>query len=162
LTSEARSGTNQPQAVSNSSSKHTAWPRRGRRGPGEKKNCARDDGRRCRAGDVKEWMQATPPPARTHTGRRLALNKRIIRRFERVRTDSGDFPSDPSRQRQGYLAYGSFLATSATRKAQKTQYENSGQLDPKKSRRLEPGSRLLRRIQPVTTLCLSTTEGHPA
>lgn len=124
--------TNQPQAVSNVIQEHTGVAVAIGVDPVEKElrtvmiadDAAQDD--------VNAWIQAFDGLGTNRTREAgLELNKRILARFEQVRTAYGAFLRNHPDSAKGYLAYGSFLTDIGDVDGAKIQYENSKQLDPK-------------------------------
>lgn len=124
--------TNQPQAVSNVIQQHTGVAVDVATDPVEKElrtvmiadDAAQDE--------VQAWIQTYDASGTNRTKEAgLELNKRIIARFERVRTAYADFLRNHPDSARGFLAYGSFLNDIGDEDGAKIQYENSKQLDPK-------------------------------
>ena len=124
--------TNQPQAVSNVIHEQTGVAVEIATDPTEKElrivmmadDTAQDD--------VGEWIQAFEASGTNRTKEAgIALNQRIMARFEKVRTAYGTFLRNHPDSAKGYLAYGSFLTDIGDEEGAKIQYENSKQIDPK-------------------------------
>lgn len=124
--------TNQPAAVSNVIQQQTGVAVELATDPVEKElrtvmmadDAAQDD--------VGEWIQAFEASGTNRTKEAgIALNQRIMARFEKVRTAYGTFLRNHPDSAKGYLAYGSFLNDIGDEEGAKIQYDNSKQIDPK-------------------------------
>ncbi len=124
--------TNQPQAVSNVIQQQTGVAVNIAADPAEQElrqvmmadDAAQDE--------VNGWIRTFDSSGTNRTKEASqALNKRIIARFEVVRTAYGRFLRDHPDSAHGFLAYGSFLNDIGDEEGAKVQYENSKQLDPK-------------------------------
>jgi cytochrome c-type biogenesis protein CcmH/NrfG len=124
--------TNQPQAVSNVIHQQTGVAVAIAADPTEKElrtvmmadDAAQDE--------VNAWMQTFDGLGTNRTKEAgMALNQRILARFEQVRTAYGTFLRNHPDSAKGFLAYGSFLNDIGDEEGAKVQYENSKQLDPK-------------------------------
>lgn len=125
--------TNQPQAVSNVVEQHTGVSINLTVDPAEKelrKVMRTDD---AAMADVDKWIHEYDALAQTNKTKEVsaALNKRIMARFDQVRTNYDTFLREHPDSAHGYLAYGSFLNSIGDVDEAKTMYENSRQIDPK-------------------------------
>lgn len=83
--------------------------------------------------DVQKWIndfQSLPITNQTKSASE-ELNRKIMTRFDLVRTDYGRFLQKHPDSAKGYLAYGSFLHDIGDEEGAKVQYLNSKQIDPK-------------------------------
>ena len=123
--------TNQPQAVSNVIQQHTGVAVEVATSPEEKElrevmladDAAQDE--------VKAWFHEFDSQSSTNkAAAAAALNERIKKRLDRVRSDYDNFLLRHPDSAHGCLAYGSFLNDIGDEEGAHLQYENSKQLDP--------------------------------
>lgn len=124
--------TNHPQAVSNVIQQNTGFQVNLAEDPAEKelRQVMRSDD--AAMDDVNKWIHefdALPATNKTQVASQ-ALNRRIMARFDQVRTNYETFLREHPDSAHGYLAYGSFLNSIGDEEGARTQYENSKQLDP--------------------------------
>ena len=83
--------------------------------------------------EVQKWIEDfTSQPVTNQTrSASVELNRKIMARFDMVRTAYGTFLQRHPDSAKGYLAYGSFLHDIGDEQAAKVQYLNSKQIDPK-------------------------------
>jgi len=82
--------------------------------------------------EVQGWIHEFDAQTETNRTREasMELNRKIMERFDRVRTAYGTYLKNHPDSAKGYLAYGSFLADIGDIEGATAQYENSRQLDP--------------------------------
>ncbi len=122
--------TNQPQAVSNVIQQQTGMSVMVAAGPLEQELrnlMAADDAAH---DEVNDWMSTNRISA-TNVTEQAAFNRRILSRFNLVRSGYETFLRNHPDHARGYLAFGSFLNDLGDEDGAKAQYENSRQLDPK-------------------------------
>ena len=125
--------TNQPQAVSNVIHEQAGVAINLTADPAEKELrtvMMADD---AAMDDVNQWIHDFDALSQTNKTKEVtqALNQRIQKRLDLVRTDYQNFLRIHPDSAHGYLAYGSFLNSIGDEEGAVAQYENSKQLDPK-------------------------------
>ena len=126
--------TNQPQAVSNVVQQQTgisvAIPNPNDPADAELDKLMEDDD--AAMAEVDKWIRDNNAFTAQGAGESKAeLNKRILARFDSVKTNYEDFLRRNTNSARGYLAYGSFLNDIGDEDAAIVRYEKSRQLDPK-------------------------------